>query len=122
MLCVIDIVIILRAFDTNTGRTNTPQSAIKFESPTAPDDKPSVVVKSETKVDQPNCRQLAWDQLMDDKSWIAASEKEQVLSDTFGLSGWEDLSFLTPTEIENLMGKLKTVPARKFEGYMSSAM
>ena len=120
--------------------SSTPASAIKFENSSASqssgvkieapisDDNPLLdnksVVCAENKkvVDKLQNRQLAWDQIIDDKSWIIASEKEAVLTESFGLSCCEDLSFLTKKEIDDLMSKLKTVPARKFESYISSSM
>ena len=81
------------------------------------------VVVAKVKEEQPKSNhQLAWDQVTDDKSWILASEKSEILTEKFGISCWEDLSFLNDKEIEELSGKLKTVPARKFETYMKSTM
>ena len=120
--------------------SNTPASAIKIENSSAsqssekkvetpityanpPVSKIDSVAYAEAKVvDKSKNRQLAWDQIIDDKSWIIASEKDAVLTESFGLSCCEDLSFLTKKEIDDLMNKLKTVPARKFESYMSSSM
>ena len=80
------------------------------------------VVVSETKeeVQPKHAHQLAWDHLNDDKSWMVASEKNDVLTESYGLTSWEDLAFVTSEEIEDLMGRLKTVPARKFQNYMQS--
>ena len=118
--------------------SNTPASAIKIENSSAsqssgkkvetpitytnpPVSKIDSVAYAEAKVvDKSKNRQLAWDQIIDDKSWTIASEKDAVLTESFGLSCCEDLSFLTKKEIDDLMNKLKTVPARKFESYMSS--
>ena len=80
------------------------------------------VVVAERKAEQPKSNhQLAWDQLTDDKSWLVASEKVDISTEKFGISCWEDLRFLNENETEELMGKLKTVPARKFETYMKAS-
>ena len=93
---------------------STPQSAIKVETAI-----PEAKTPAEAKEDTPKTNhELAWDYLMDDKSWIIASEKSDVLNERLGISCWEDLAFLNSQEIEELMGKLKTVPARKFEAFM----
>jgi hypothetical protein len=80
------------------------------------------VVAAERVEEKPKSNhQLAWDQVTDDKSWLVASEKSDISTEKFGISCWEDLCFLNEKEIEELMGKLKTVPARKFETFMKAS-
>ena len=126
LICSYFVIFKIPASDSTPVESNTPQSAIKIENPptkSVAEMKPELGVSAETKTDdKPRNLQLAWDHINDDKAWTVASEKTSVLTEQFGISCSEDLSFLTKKEIEDLMGKLKTVPARKFENYMSYSL
>ena len=56
---------------------------------------------------------LAWDIINDEESWKDGTEKENVLKRELGIKGPKDLTYMQEQDVQLIMGKLLTIPARR---------
>jgi hypothetical protein len=56
---------------------------------------------------------LAWAIINDEASWKDSTEKDQILKKQLGIKGYEDLKYMQDKDIQSVMEKLLTIPARR---------
>ena len=54
----------------------------------------------------------AWELLNKDESWRNPSDKHSLLNEELGITSCEHLVYLEPSDMQVIMDKLKTIPAR----------